>query len=207
MKVRDYIYVWIPAGMLMAAGAQACIKFISKDSRGSGIPEMNAIMAGVSLPQMLSFKTFVSTVLAQIGMLCSGLSIGKDGPFVRIAGCIAEMLPYKEMKDNKYIHHHFLAAAVAVGITATFGAPIGGVLFSIEVSTSTYTVTNLWKAFFASTCTILIFKAFLYFGNFYVFDANGSYFYNPNDMVGINHELAFFVFLGIFSGILGSYFI
>jgi H+/Cl- antiporter ClcA len=41
-----------------------------------------------------------------------------------------------------------LAAAVAAGVTATFGAPIGGVLFSIEVTSTYYFVSNLWKAFF-----------------------------------------------------------
>lgn len=30
-----------------------------------------------------------------------------------------------------------LAVAVSAGVTATFGAPVGGVLFSIEVGTST----------------------------------------------------------------------
>lgn len=43
-----------------------------------------------------------------------------------------------------------LTAAVASGVTATFGAPIGGVLFSIEVSSTYYMVSNLWKAFFCS---------------------------------------------------------
>jgi len=51
-----------------------------------------------------------------------------------------------------------MTAAVAVGVTATFGAPIGGVLFAIEVSSTTFTVANLWKSFFASTITIILFK-------------------------------------------------
>jgi len=37
-----------------------------------------------------------------------------------------------------------LAAAVGAGVTATFGTPIGGVLFSIEVTSSNYIVANLW---------------------------------------------------------------
>lgn len=43
-----------------------------------------------------------------------------------------------------------LAASVAVGVTATFGAPIGGVLFSIEVTSTYYFVSNLWKTFFGA---------------------------------------------------------
>jgi chloride channel 2 len=51
-----------------------------------------------------------------------------------------------------------MTAAVAVGVTATFGAPIGGVLFAIEVSASSFSVENLWRSFFAATITILLFK-------------------------------------------------
>lgn len=43
-----------------------------------------------------------------------------------------------------------LAASVAAGVTATFNAPIGGVLFSIEVTTTYYVVGDLWKAFFTA---------------------------------------------------------
>lgn len=52
-----------------------------------------------------------------------------------------------------------MTAAVAVGVTCTFGAPIGGVLFAIEVSTNSFSVSNLYKSFFAATITVLCFKA------------------------------------------------
>jgi len=53
-----------------------------------------------------------------------------------------------------------MTAAVAVGVTATFGAPIGGVLFAIEVSSTSFNVHNLWKSFVAATITVLGFKCF-----------------------------------------------
>jgi len=111
------------------------------------------------MPNFLSFKTYVSKVLGMVFMLSSGMSLGKEGPFVHIAGCIADSLPYKELKENKILRHQFLTAAVAVGVTCTFGASIGGVLFAIEVSSSTFTVSNLWKTFLASTVTVLCFKS------------------------------------------------
>ena len=75
-----------------------------------------------------------------IAMLSSGMSLGKEGPFVHIAGCVANFLPYKQFNENKVLRHQFLTAAVAVGVTSAFGAPIGGLLFAIEVSSSTFTV-------------------------------------------------------------------
>jgi len=56
---------------------------------------MKAIMAGVKLPGMLNKRTLLSKVVGMIMMLTSGMSLGKEGPFVHIAGCIAESLPYK----------------------------------------------------------------------------------------------------------------
>ena len=51
-----------------------------------------------------------------------------------------------------------LAASVAAGVTATIGAPIGGVLFSIEISSTYYMVSNFWKAFFCTTFGVILFK-------------------------------------------------
>ena len=53
-----------------------------------------------------------------------------------------------------------IAAAIAVGVAATFGAPIGGVLFSIELSTNVYNIHNLWKALYSATIAVVIFKVF-----------------------------------------------
>jgi H+/Cl- antiporter ClcA len=44
---------------------------------------------------MLTKSTYLSKVLGMIAMLSSGMSLGKEGPFVHIAGCIANSLPYK----------------------------------------------------------------------------------------------------------------
>jgi chloride channel 2 len=79
-----------------------------------------------------------------------------------------------------------LTAAIAVGVTCTFGAPIGGVLFAIEVSSTTFTVHNLWKSFLASTISVLLFKAFGGLASAAVFSADASYFYSGVMPLGIN---------------------
>jgi len=100
-----------------------------------------------------------------------------------------------------------LTAAVAVGVTCTFGAPIGGVLFAIEVSSTSFSVNNLWKSFFASTITVLCFKSVGKLSQAAVFSVDGSYFYSGVTSIGINHEQPFFVLLGLLCGIGGSYYI
>jgi len=65
-----------------------------------------------------------------------------------------------------------MTVAVAVGVTATFGAPIGGVLFAIEVSAKSFTVEKLWRSFFAATITILFFRVTGFMGITSQFSAN-----------------------------------
>ena len=51
-----------------------------------------------------------------------------------------------------------LAAACAVGVACTFSAPIGGVLFSIEVTATLFAVSNYWRGFFAAVWSALMFR-------------------------------------------------
>jgi chloride channel 2 len=94
-----------------------------------------------------------------------------------------------------------LAAAVATGVSATFGAPIGGVLFSIEVSATYYMVSNLWKAFFCATCGVLMYK-FLE-----VFETVEPFHPTTFSAIAIDHEIFFYALLGILCGILGALFV
>ena len=51
-----------------------------------------------------------------------------------------------------------LAAGCAAGVAATFGAPVGGVLFSIEVTATYYSVAHLWKAMFTAVAAAVVFR-------------------------------------------------
>lgn len=93
------------------------------------------------------------------------------------------------------------AAAIAAGVTATFGAPIGGVLFSIEVSSTYYMVSNFWKTFFCTTCGITLFKFLANFEAVELFDMTQF------DPVPINHEIILFALLGVICGLIGALFI
>jgi chloride channel 2 len=106
----------------------------------------------------LSWRTLLAKVIGLIAILMSGFSIGKEGPFIHISAIIADNLPYKIAKQNKTIRHQILSAAIAVGVTATFGAPIGGVLFSIELTSHVYNIQNLWKALYSATISVILFK-------------------------------------------------
>lgn len=53
------------------------------------------------MPNVLTFQTYKAKVIGMIAMQCAGMSLGKYGPYVHIAGCIANCLPYKALKYNR----------------------------------------------------------------------------------------------------------
>lgn len=144
--------IWIVITLFFTAIAAGIGQFISKDAEGSGIPELKSILAGVNIYRYLSFRTLIGKVLGLFAALSAGLSVGKEGPFVHVSAGIVNKLskfkPFSDIYHNQSLKKQMLAASVAAGVTATFGAPIGGVLFSIEVTSTYYMVNNLWKAFF-----------------------------------------------------------
>src|ERR1700743_3289072 len=80
-------------------------------------------------------------VLKAIGApfsVATGMSLGKEGPFVHIAACVGTLVAnwFPKYRENGKQYREVLTAATSAGLSAAFGAPIGGVLFSYEVSFS-----------------------------------------------------------------------
>ena len=76
-------------------------------------------------------------IIKSVGLILSvsaGLNLGKEGPMVHIACCIGNILSYLFPKygRNEAKKREILSAAAAAGVSVAFGAPIGGVLFSLE---------------------------------------------------------------------------
>lgn len=91
-----------------------------------------------------------------------------------------------------------ISAAAASGVALALGTPLGGVMFSIEVTSSIYSVNNLPKAFMSVSVCILISKI--------LNSARTMNLFNTNDQV-INVEnidIFFFLVLGTICGVIGA---
>jgi chloride channel 2 len=94
------------------------------------------------------------------------------------------------------------SAAVAAGMTATFGAPFGALLFSIEVSSTYYIVSNFFKGFFCACFALLIFKVTDMIPWLHMFIPTRF-----PQQIEISHELLLFALLGILSGLFAAVFV
>ena len=101
---------------------------------GSGVAEVKVILSGFVVHGYLGLQTLLIKTVAMVLSVASGLSLGKEGPFVHIATCIGNIacriFPKYNRNDGK--RREVLSASAASGVTVAFGAPIGGVLFSLE---------------------------------------------------------------------------
>ncbi|XP_076451979.1 chloride channel protein 2-like isoform X2 [Babylonia areolata] len=156
-------FAWVSYSVLFILFAVGFSHIVSPQAVGSGIPEMKTILRGVVLKEFLTFRTLVSKVVGLCSSLGSTLPFGKEGPFVHVASIVATLLSkfftsFRGIYENESRRSEMLAAACAVGVAGTFAAPIGGVLFSIEVTATFFAVRNYWRGFYSAVCGALVFR-------------------------------------------------
>ncbi|KAK5580257.1 hypothetical protein RB653_000272 [Dictyostelium firmibasis] len=201
--------VFVGYSVFFALISVCCISFISPYAVGSGIPEMKSIMSGINLSRVLGFKTLVSKIVGMVSASAAGLTIGRTGPFMHASAIIAQMLMglkvFNAIKKNQIVRYQMLICALTSGVVANFGAPIGGLLFAIEVTATTAVMGNLWKGFLCATTTAIIFflsRSTFSKGNFHsVYEFE----FVPKEY-GVA-DLITFVGIGIITGLIGAFFV
>lgn len=127
---------------------------------GSGIPEVKAMLATDFHPteynSVVSLRIHAIRIIGLIFACGSSLSIGNAAPMIHGAVCTAynlmKFIPeFGDLRDNPSMSKQVFAAAAAAGLVTVFNAPVGGLLFCVEITTSYYFLSNYWKAFFAAT--------------------------------------------------------
>ncbi|XP_062998023.1 H(+)/Cl(-) exchange transporter 5 isoform X1 [Elgaria multicarinata webbii] len=171
---------------------------------GSGIPEIKTILSGFIIRGYLGKWTLLIKTITLVLAVSSGLSLGKEGPLVHVACCCGNILChlFTKYRKNEAKRREVLSAAAAAGVSVAFGAPIGGVLFSLEEVSYYFPLKTLWRSFFAALVAAFTLRSINPFGNsrlvlFYV------EFHSPWHLV----ELVPFILLGIFGGLWGAFFI
>ncbi|XP_073782104.1 chloride channel protein 1 isoform X2 [Danio rerio] len=203
---------WVSYPIILVVFASLFCHLVAPQAIGSGIPELKTILRGVVLKEYLTLKAFVAKVIGLTAGLGSGMPIGKEGPFVHIASICAAVLSrvmsiFTGVYENSAHVQDLLVCACAVGVATCFAAPVGGVLFSIEVTSTYFAVRNYWRGYFAATFSAFIFRVLSVWNKDSVtitalFRTNFRMDF-PFDL----QELPAFAIIGISCGFLGAFFV
>ncbi|XP_076844653.1 chloride channel protein 1 isoform X2 [Brachyhypopomus gauderio] len=203
---------WITYPLILIIFSSVFCHLVAPQAVGSGIPEMKTILRGVVLKEYLTLKAFLAKVIGLTASLGSGLPLGKEGPFVHIASICAVVLSkvmsiFTGVYENPYGYTDILTVGCAVGVGCCFGTPLGGVLFSIEVTSTYFAVRNYWRGYFAATFSAFIFRVLSVWNKDAVtitalFRTNFRMDF-PFDL----QELPAFAIIGISCGFLGAFFV
>ncbi|KAM6973832.1 chloride channel protein 1-like [Tautogolabrus adspersus] len=203
---------WVSYPLIFILFSSLFCHLVAPQAIGSGIPELKTILRGVVLKEYLTLKAFVAKVIGLTAALGSGMPVGKEGPFVHIASICAAVLSrfmsfFSGVHQNPYCYTDILTVGCAVGVGCCFGTPLGGVLFSIEVTSTYFAVRNYWRGYFAATFSAFIFRVLSVFNKDAVtitalFRTNFRMDF-PFDL----QELPAFAIIGICCGFLGAFFV
>jgi chloride channel 3/4/5 len=195
---------YVIIGVAAATMSAWLVSSFAPYAAGSGIPEVKTMLGGVIIKRFLGLWTLLIKGIGLVLSVGSGLSLGKEGPYVHIAACCANIYSrwFSKFKDNQAKKNEMVSAAAAAGVSVAFGAPVGGVLFSLEEASTYFPHKTMWRAFFAAIIASLTLKYMdpLQTGKLVLFQID----YN----VGWAwFEMLPFLVLGVFGGIIGVVFI
>lgn len=169
--------------------------FFAREAKGHGVPEVMqalALRGGRIRPIVALIKTVASAIT--IG---TGGSAGQEGPIVQIGAALGSSV-------GQFLHlsrvriRNLVACGAAGGIAAVFNAPIGGVLFAVEVLLGELNVGNFANVVVAAVAAGIVSRAV--FGSFPAFRV-------PAYTLVTSWELVFYALLGVLAGIVAVIYI
>jgi chloride channel 3/4/5 len=171
---------------------------------GSGVAEVKVILSGFVLHGYLGLTTLVCKTFGLILSVASGLSIGKEGPYVHIATCVGNIASraFSKYSTNDGKRREVLSASAAAGVAVAFGAPIGGVLFILEEVSYYFPPKTLFRTFFCCIAAALSLRFLDPYGTGKIVLFEVRYVVDWKFF-----EIIAFVLLGVLGGLLGALFI
>ncbi|KAI5966729.1 uncharacterized protein KGF55_000138 [Candida pseudojiufengensis] len=171
---------------------------------GSGVPEVKTILSGFVIRRFLGAYTLFAKTIALILAIASGMSIGKEGPYVHLATCVGNILSryFSFIYKNDLFEKELLSASASAGVALAFGSPLGGVLFILEEINNYLPNHQLFQIFFCAIISTLFLKFLNPYGTGKTVLFELEYYSDWRPI-----ELLFFVIIGISGGIFGASFV
>ncbi len=164
------------------------------DALGHGVPDVikSVIARGGYMKSSLAFfKTLVSAF--SIG---SGGAAGREGPIVQIGASLGSAVgQFFRMSSDQL--RTLVAAGAAGGIAAIFNAPLGGVMFSLEIIIGGFSVRTFSPIVISAVLATAVSRSYL---------GDHPTFVPTDYALASNYELFFYLLLGLMCGVVSVWF-
>jgi CIC family chloride channel protein len=134
------------------------ISFFANEAKGHGVPEVMqaiALRGGRIRPRVV-----VAKILASSLCIGSGGSAGREGPIVQVGAALGSTLgQWLRLSDTRI--RNLVACGAAAGISATFNAPIAGVVFAMEIILGEFYLGDLGNVVISAVTASTIARVFL----------------------------------------------
>ncbi|XP_077172978.1 H(+)/Cl(-) exchange transporter 7 isoform X2 [Paroedura picta] len=217
------LLLWAALNAAVVMVGSVIVALVEPVAAGSGIPQIKCYLNGVKIPHVVRLKTLLVKVCGVILSVVGGLAVGKEGPMIHSGAVIAAGISQgrstslkRDFKIFEYFRRDtekrdFVSAGAAAGVSAAFGAPVGGVLFSLEEGASFWNQFLTWRIFFASMISTFTLNSILsiYHGNPWDLSSPGLINFGRFDTEKVGYtiqEIPIFIFMGVVGGILGATF-
>ncbi len=155
----DLSVILLPALGALIAGLIA--KKFASESKGHGIPSV--IESMVFKGGRMRYRVSVTTTIISSIVIGSGGSAGREGPIAQIGASIGSTTGQVFKLSHKDVEL-LVVCGFASGIAATFNAPLGGVVFGLEVLYRRFELVEAVPVLLA--CAVGTAVARLFLGNF-----------------------------------------
>ena len=176
------------------------VKTFAPEAKGHGVPEvMDAIYYNDS-----KIRPVVGLIKAVASAVCigSGGSVGREGPIIQIGASFGSTLGQILLLPPRQTVT-LIAAGAAGGIAATFNAPLGGLVFAIELLLVSINSRNILPVTISAVTATYIGRALL--------GSAPSFYFSP--LAGLDLHLSspwnlfFFIPFGLIMGLVSTLFV
>ncbi len=178
------VFAWVAGiGALMVLVSSGLVVYVAPEAAGSGVPAVIGYLNGVYIHHLYDVRVFVVKFVSTFLAVASGLPVGPEGPMVYMGATLGKHVSQGNTKTcptatrcckrfrTMQGRRDFISAGAGAGIASAFGAPVGGMLFSMEEVASFWNLTLGWQIFFC--CMVATFTTDLMISSF------GGFKYDP----------------------------
>ncbi|MEM7207363.1 MAG: chloride channel protein [Pseudomonadota bacterium] len=175
------------AGGLLVGLLLRAFPMIGRYHGVSDVMEAAAMRGGA-----LDVRTGAVSAIATVLSLGSGASLGREGPAIHLCATVSAWLA-KYLKFSPGDSLVLLGCGAAAAVTASFNAPIAGVLFALEVIVGYYSLRVLTPTVISTIAAVIVTRQIL---------GDSPAFSLPDYAINSWWEMPAFALLGVVSGLI-----